>query len=112
MTQERTETEENERREFLAKAASAVGAVAATGLVSALLAGRGEAAAVTAAPTAGRRVSLTGSPLVYQKLRDGHSFEITSTEITTVLAREGLLSQELAGKQATVKLQFLFAPSM
>jgi len=115
MEEEPKELEENARRDFLAKAAAAAGALAATGLVAGLLAKENEASAAAAAPAVarrlavGQRVDLQRAPLRYQKLRDGHSIEITSTEVTNVLAREGLISKDLMGKQSLMRVEIRYS---
>ena len=114
MSEESKESEQDARRDFLT--AAAAGVLAASGLVAGLLAGERDAGAALSAPalskatTVGGQVPLAESRVLYEKLRNGHSVELASTELTNVLAREGLISNEFIGKQMRMKLQFLYAP--
>ena len=114
MSEEPKESEQDGWRDLLA--AAAAGVLAASGLVAGLLAGEGEAGAAVSTPAlskataAGGQVPLAESRVLYEKLRNGHSVELASTELTNVLVREGLISNELLGKQVRMKLQFLYAP--
>jgi hypothetical protein len=100
------------RRDFLAKAVTAVGGIVAAGLALGL-ASTGESAEAAADPPAApvtSPVQIRQSPLRYERLRNGHSFELTSTELTNVLAREGLISNDLLGKQSLMRLALLYSP--
>jgi len=100
---------EEGRRDFLTKAAAAAGAIAAAGMVSALLAAEAEAAPVAPAAV-GQKIALREVPLQYQKLRNGHVIEIKSTELTDILAREGLIAGNLKGKQSLMRLEVRYSP--
>jgi len=107
------ESSESERRDFLTKAVAAAGALAATGLLSGLMSGEAEGAVATraGAPAAviGKKVTLQRAPLQYQKLKDGHVLELQSTELTNVLAREGLISKDLMGKQSLMRVEVRYS---
>jgi hypothetical protein len=105
---ETVETSEGARREFLAKAAAAAGAVIAGGLAG-MLSSEAEAAQVSTAATAQRMQMLRDAPVRYAKLRDGHALEMKSTELTNILAREGLISKDLMGKQALMRVEVRYS---
>jgi len=84
------------RRDFLSKALSVAGAVAAAGLVGAALSEDAEAQPRVRA--GGQGEVLKNSPLRYQKTEAGHAFSIQGPEIAAVLAREGLIPQDAATK--------------
>jgi hypothetical protein len=116
MAEDAKELDENARREFLSKAAAAVGALAAAGLASSLVAEEAEAGTATLAAPAvaprlavGQKVNIRRSPLRYQKLQDGHSFEVESAELTNILAREGLFTKDLMGKQALMRVEIRYS---
>jgi len=115
MAEEPEETEvtaegtEYERRDFLTKAAAAAGAVAVAGIVSAMVGTEAEARAPIAAGV-GQKVALKEVPLQYQKIQDGHVIELKSTELTDILAREGLIASNLKGKQSLMRLEVRYSP--
>ena len=88
---------EQSRREFLSKAMAGAGALAAVGLVSGILSSEAEAQRPGAVTRAAKIETVRGSRLQYKSLAKGHSFEVSSTELSKVLAREGLIGPELAG---------------
>jgi len=100
---------EHGRRDFLTKAVAAAGAIAATGIVSAMLGTEAEARAAIATAV-GPRVALKEAPLQYQKLQNGHLIELKSTELTDILAREGLIASNLRGKQSLMRLEVRYSP--
>jgi hypothetical protein len=117
MPEESKELDENARREFLTKAVSAAGALAAAGLAADLLStgaeaqgGAGVIGSVRPRAAVASKTDVGRVPLKYQKLQNGHSIEVTSTELTNILAREGLISQDLAGKESLLKLMILCTP--
>ena len=71
-----------------------------------MLSGRAEAAlAPRPIGTAALSSELIGqAPLQYTKLSRGHSFSLGSAQLGNVLVREGLLSQQLAGRNTIMKL--------
>jgi hypothetical protein len=102
------EGSDSDRRDFLVKAAAA-GTLVAAGLAATMLSA--DAAVVRAVPTAvGQKISLKEVPLQYQKLQDGHALEIKSTELTDILAREGLIASNLKGKQSLMRLEIRYSP--
>jgi len=100
------------KRAFLAKAVAAVGAMVGAALASGLASKGDDAEAASDPPAAVLTAPITirQAPLRYQKLQNGHAFELTSTELTTVLAREGLISNDLLGKQSLMRLALLYSP--
>jgi hypothetical protein len=110
--EEAVEVSDEAKREFLAKAVAAVGALAAAGLAAGVVSAAAETGPAIEGPAvaAGPLVSLAQAPLKYQKLRHGHAFELTSTELTSVLAREGLVSKDWIGKQSLMRLALLYSP--
>ena len=85
---------ENDRREFLNKTLGIAGALAA-GVVGGALAGCASADGRQAGPIE----TLKNSPLRYEKLAapgSGHQFSVVGPEIGAVLAREGLIAQDVA----------------
>ena len=119
MDDERKEEQQNEeqteesRRELLSKFLAAAGAVAVTGIAAEALTSDAEGAEVRriqrAAPVSAARVErLPQTPLQYRNLPKGHSFEVAGTQLSQVLAREGLISKDLAGAGAvmTIKLEW------
>ena len=100
------------RRASLTKAVAAVGAMAGAALASALASKGDDAEAATQLPAAAaaQQMTIRPAPLKYQRLKNGHAFELTSTELTNVLAREGLISNELLGKQSLMRLALLYSP--
>jgi hypothetical protein len=112
--EEAVEVSDEAKREFLAKVVAVVGALAAAGLaagvVSAGVVVEDKPPALDRPAVAvGPLVSLARAPLMYQKLQNGHAFELTSTELTSVLAREGLVSHDWIGKQSQMRLALLFS---
>ena len=103
------------RREFLTKAAAALGALAAVGLASGVLGKAAEAGVTTIRPmvaprlAVGQKVDLQEAALRYEKLGDGHAVEMSSAELTNVLAREGLISKDLMGKQALMRVEVRYS---
>ena len=80
------------RRDFVAKAASALGAIAAAGLGAAMLSSEAEAQPRV---RAGAEL-LRNLPLRYEKTAQAHTFSVQGPEIAKVLAREGLIPKESA----------------
>jgi len=99
------------RREFLTKAAAAVAALAGAALIAGVASEEADAATASSPALAGAApIPIRQAPLSYQKLANGHAFELTSTELTNVLAREGLISNSLLGKQSLMRLALLYSP--
>ena len=119
MTEERNEEEtqetevaegdaEGSRREFLSKAMAGAGALAAAGLVSGILSSEAEAQQPLVLRAARKKETVGGSQLQYSSLAKGHSFEISGKELSTVLAREGLMNAELAGLNTRMSLSLMW----
>ena len=104
-----TEVRDSTRRDFLEKAAVAAGALAAAGIASAMLSAEADAAVAASTPI-GRKVAIGQAPLQYQKLQNGHAIELKSTELTDILAREGLIATNLKGKQSLMRLEIRYSP--
>lgn len=98
---------EKERREFLSKTVTALGAVAAGSLLAGIVSSEAEAQQVKVAEPghiAPRRELVSAAPLRYAKLQNGHSFSIGGPELTKILAREQVIPQGVANKNAVMKL--------
>ena len=80
------------RREFLTKAASAMGAIAAAGLGAAMLSSEAEAQPRVRTG----REAIQNTTLRFERTAQGQSFIIQGPEIAKVLAREGLIPKEAA----------------
>ena len=103
------ESSEIGRRELLTKAAAAAGALAAGGMLASALSGEAEAQ-TAAGPVLRRaavpRTQLVGdAPLKYAKLSNGHEMTVGGKQLNEVLVREGLLSNDLAGKSSVMTLK-------
>jgi hypothetical protein len=100
---------DSERRDFLAKAVAAAGALAASGMLAEALGSEAEARiATTATPaqTTLRRAEIVkDTPLRYEKMSNGHTLSMGGTELNEILIREGLLSKGLAGKSSVMSLK-------
>ena len=108
-TDDAKETSEIGRRELLTKVAAAAGALAASGMLASALSTEAEAQTV-AGPALRRatvqRTQLVGdAPLRYAKLSNGHEMTIGGKQLNDVLVREGLLSNDLLGKNSVMTLK-------
>lgn len=104
------ETSEVGRREFLTKAVAAAGALAAGGLLASALSGDAEAQTIKAAPIRATPIAMKpelvgNAPLKYAKLAKGHELSVEGKELSEVLAREGLIANDLAGRNAVMSLK-------
>lgn len=119
MTEERNEEEtqetevaeddsEGSRREFLSKAMAGAGALAAAGLVSGILSSEAEAQQPLVLSAASKKETIRGSQLQYSSLAKGHSFEVSGKNLSQVLAREGLMDKELAGRDTHMNLSLIW----
>ena len=82
------------RREFLTKAASAMGAIAAAGVGAAMLSSEAEAQPRVRAGA--QAIIVQNTPLRFERTAQGQSFAMQGPEIAKVLAREGLIPKEAA----------------
>ena len=110
--EEAVEVSDEAKREFLAKVVAAVGALAAAGLAAGVVSAgvvveEKPPALDRPAVAVGPLVSLAQAPLKYQKLQNGHAIELTSTELTDILAREGLIASNLRGKPSVMRLMII-----
>jgi hypothetical protein len=101
---------ESARRDFLTKAAAAAGMLAATGLVAGMLNTEAEARTAMPAAEGSQYLTVRDAPVKYARLKNGHSLEITSKELASVLAREGLISKEFMGKQLRMQVMVFEEP--
>ena len=119
MTEERNEEEtqgmegaeddsERSRREFLSKAVAGAGALAAASLVSGILSSEAEAQQPLATRAATKKETVRGSRMQYSSLAKGHSFEVSGQQLSQVLAREGLMDEELAGRNTRMSLSLIW----
>jgi hypothetical protein len=103
------QSSDEERRDFLAKAVAAAGALAATGMLTGALSSEADAQitrrATVQAPTVRRTETIRGSALKYAKLSQGHELSIGGRELNDVLIREGLLSKDMLGKESVMSLK-------
>lgn len=108
-TDKAEDTSEIGRRELLAKVAVAAGALAASGMLAGALSTEAEAQ-TAAGPVLRRatvqRTELVGdAPLRYAKLSNGHEMTIGGKQLNDILVREGLLSNDLLGKNSVMTLK-------
>ncbi len=108
-TDDTEETSEIGRRELLTKAAAAAGALAAGGMLASALSTEAEGQTVAGPAlrrTTVQRTQLVGdAPLRYAKLSNGHQMTVGGKQLNEVLVREGLLSNDLAGKNSVMTLK-------
>ena len=108
-TDDAENTSEIGRRELLTKVAAAAGALAASGMLASALSTEAEAQ-VVAGPalrrtTVQRTELVSDAPLKYAKLSNGHQMTMGGKQLNDVLVREGLLSNDLLGKNSVMTLK-------
>jgi|GEM_PF-3252348 len=107
--EELAEGSDTERRDFLTKAVATAGAVAASGMLAGALGGDAEAQTMRTAPIRRTQVQhsevVKDAPLRYAKLANGHEMTLGGKELNEILVREGLLTQDLAGKSSVMTLK-------
>jgi hypothetical protein len=111
VTPDLEEMSDESRRNFLNKLLAGVGGVAAAGLLASALGSPAEAAPM--ANEGGHLGSLSpisGTPLRYQALENGHSLSASSRGLAQTLAREGLINSSKIpnGALASVSLSLSY----